>query len=340
MFNKEQMIENSVKRLKSQAKEIENALGFKIDIDTLTGIKDKVTSQKFYEVKPSDYMPVVVGQHAYSESILTYKDYSLSQDFEEGMIDGNSNYSKLSSTDTAIEGVTVAIKDWAKKHTFNVLELRKAAVSGNWSLIEAKEKSRFKNWQLGIQKVAFLGLTTDTSVKGLLTQADVTANTSVITKNISDMSAAEFQAFLKAVLGAYHTNANNTVLPDTFVIPTDDYLGLGTAVDETYNMKSRLERLKESFAEITMNPNFKILPLAYSQLERNSDFLGSGSGLNRYVLYRSADEETLRMDVPVDYTPTIQDTFDGFSYQSVAYAQFTGCKAYRPNEMIYFDHSS
>jgi len=340
MFSKEQLIENAIKRLKAKNEEIQNALGFKIDIDTLTAIKEKITTQKFYEVKPSDYMPVVVGKHAFSESILTYKDYSLGGDFEEGILDGNSNYSKLAATDTAIDGVTVPIKDWAKKHTFNILELKKASTSGNWSLIEAKEKSRFKNWQLGIQKVSFLGLLSNTGIKGMLTQADVTANTAVITKNISDMTATEFQAFLKAVLAAYYTNSDNTVLPDSFVIPTDDYLGLGTAVDETFNMKSRLQRLKESFAEITQNPNFMIKPLAYAQKERNSDFLGAGSGLNRYTLYRSQDEESLRMDIPIDYTPTIQDTFDGFSYQSVAYGQFTGSKAYRPKEMIYFDHSA
>lgn len=339
-LTKEQMVENAVKALKLKANEMENALGFKIDIDTLTAIKERVVGQKFYEVKPSDYMPVVVGKHAFSESILTYKDYSVGSDFEDGIIDGSSNYSRLSDVEAAIEGITVPIKDWAKKHTYNLIELQKAATSGNWSLIEAKEKSRFKNWQLGIQKISFLGLLSNTAIKGLLTQADVTSNTAVITKNISDMTATEFQAFLKGVLPAYYANSENTVLPDIFVIPTDDFLGLGTAVDETFNMKSRLQRIQESLEALTSNPNFKVMPLAYAQKERNSDFLGAGSGLNRYAMYRSSDEDSGRMDIPIDYTSTIQDTFDGFSYQSVAYGQFTGFKAYRAKEMLYFDHSA
>ena len=320
-------------------KEIENALGFKIDIDTLTSIKTKVTGQKFYEVQPSEYMPVVVGEHAFNENILTYKDFSLSNDFESGILNGSTNRSQLESADAAIEGIQVPIKDWAKKIAYNIMELQKASQSGNWSLIESKERARFKNWQLGIQQVAFLGTISNPNVLGLLTQSDVTINSTTITKFIKDMTPAEFQAFLAQILDDYYANANNTVLPDTFVIPTADYLGLGTAVDETFNMKSRLQRIKESFAEITMNPNFKVMPLAYAQKERNSAILNPGTGFNRYTLYRSSDEESLRMDVPVDYTTTIADTFDGFHYNSVAYGQFSGCKSYRPQEMIYFDHA-
>ena len=43
------------------------------------------------------------------------------------------------------------------------------------------------------------------------------------------------------------------------------------------------------------------------------------------------------MDIPNDYTTTLQDTIEGFTYSSAAYATFTGAKAYRPKEMLYFD---
>jgi hypothetical protein len=57
---------------------------------------------------------------------------------------------------------------------------------------------------------------------------------------------------------------------------------------------------------------------------------------NRYTLL-SYDEDSLRMDIPVDYTNTLQNTVNGFNFQSAAYGQFTGLKAYRPKEMLYFD---
>ena len=75
-FKKEQLIENAVVRL---SKEIQNAAGFQIDIDTLTGIKARVTEQKLPAYAPSDYMPVVVGENAWMETseILLSNKYRL-----------------------------------------------------------------------------------------------------------------------------------------------------------------------------------------------------------------------------------------------------------------------
>lgn len=335
---KEKMLENAKNRLKNEADEKLNALGFKIDIDTLTGIKAKVTSQKFYEIKPSEYLPIVVGENAFSEDILTYKDYSVGGDFESGIIQGSTNPSRTDKVDAAIEGVLIPIVDWRKAIEYNLIELGKASKSGNWSLVEAKERSRFKNWQLGIQSIAFLGSKQLSTTKGLLTQSDVASNTTTIPDFIKDMSTSEFETLVANVLSDYFTNSNNTAMPTHFVIPTSDFLGLGAPTSATYWGGTKMDWLITTFRTITGNPNFKILPLAYAQKALNLDVLGAGSGLNRYTLYRY-DDESLRMDIPIDYTTTITDTINGFDYQSTAYGQFTGAKAYRPKEMLYFDHS-
>lgn len=332
------LIENANDRLQNSVDRIANAAGFKIDINTLTEIKAQVTTQKFYEVAPSGFMPVVVGEGAWADELLTYRTGSVSDPFESGLLaQGSSGAARDSMAETQIEGVKVPVKYWKRAFAYNLVELNQATRSGNWSLVEAKEEARFKSWQLGIQKVAFLGLQ-DTGVSGLLTQSDVTSNTSLITKTISSMNASEFQALLAGLFTSYNTNCNSTVMPDTFVIPTSDYLGLVSSVDETYPLKSRLERLVESGKLATMNQGFQVLPLAYSEAAKNADFLGSGSGLNRYIMYVRNDRQSLRMDVPVDYTQTITDTVSGFDYSSVAYGGFTGAKAYRPLEMLYFDY--
>lgn len=337
-IKKEAMIQNAKIRLQAKVEEMTNALGFKVDIDTLTGIKAKVTSQKFYEVRPSEYLPIVVGENAYSEDILTYKDYSTGSDFESGIAQGSTNPARTEKSDVAIEGIKIPIIDWRKAVEYNLIELGKASKSGNWSIVEAKERSRFKNWQLGIQKVAFLGLISRQDVDGLLTQSDVTSNTTTITTFIKTMSTSQFGTLVENILSDYFSNSNNTAMPTHFVIPTSDFLGLGAPTTETYWNGTKLDWLLQTFRTLTANPNFKVLPLAYAQKAINAEVLGAGSGLNRYSLYRF-DDESLRMDIPIDYTTTLTDTINGFDYQSAAYAQFTGAKAYRPKEMLYFDHS-
>ena len=327
LHDKQTLIENAVSRL---SREITNQTGFQINIDTLTGIKSRVSEQKFYQVLPSEFMPVEVGESPWAEDRLTYKSFSPADDFETGIIETGTNNGRMTRVDTQVEGIRVPRKVWGKTINYNIPELAQAQLAGNWSLVEQKEMSRVKNWQLGIQKIAFLGSDTDTRIKGLLTQTNVTINTTTITKKISTMTATEFQAFVALIMGDYFANSNSTVLPDTFVIPTDDYLGLVSAVDETFNMKSRLERLNEAFKAATGNENFKILSLAYAQTTRND------LGVNRYVMYRQ-DPESLTMEIPVDYTTTIQDTINGFNYESVGYGQFSGVEAFRPAEMLYFD---
>jgi hypothetical protein len=145
------------------------------------------------------------------------------------------------------------------------------------------------------------------------------------------MNAAQFQAFVAGLISLYRANANFTMMPDRFYIPEQDFTGLGAAVDETFGLKSRLQRLLEAFQSVTMNPDFKILPLVYSSQTNNN------LGKNRYVLTRY-DEENIRMDIPVDYTTTVQGTINGFQYTNVGYGQFTGVQFRRPRATLYLDY--
>ena len=79
---------------------------------------------------------------------------------------------------------------------------------------------------------------------------------------------------------------------------------------------------------MTGNKDFKVLPCAYG------DKVYSGAAVQQYVLINQ-DEESIRMDVPVDYTNTLANSIDNFGFQNVGYGQFTGVLAYRPAELYY-----
>ena len=310
-----------------------NALGYEIDITTLTTIMKKITEQKFFEIAPADYIPVRVGEGAWSSNLVTYRSFALADDFSTGVINTGSNNGRLAVGDAGVDSVTIAVKNWAKSIGWTLFDLQEAAKSGNWDLVTAKERSRKKNWDLGIQKVAFLGMDGDSAVKGLLNLSGVNNNVSVITKTISSMTDAELSTFLGAILPAYRTNCSRTAMPTHFVIPESDYLGLAVPTSATFPLKSKLQLIEEVFKIMTKNPNFKVLPCAYGD---ESSYFG-GSGNIRYALYNDA-EETIRMDIPVDYTNTLANSIDNFSFQNVGYGQFTGVGVYRPAEVLYFTH--
>jgi hypothetical protein len=309
-----------------------NALGYQIDITTLTTIIASVSEQKFFQVAPADYLPVRVGQGAWSLSLTTFRSFLLGDEFEKGIINQGTSGARLAETGVGIDALSVSVRNWAKEITYTLFDIEFAQKSGNWDMVTALEKARKTNWDLGIQKIAFLGAKGDSAVRGFLNQTGVTVNTSTITKPISTMTSAELKTFLTAVIADYRANCNYTAWPTHFTIPEDDYLGLASQASADFPIKSTLQVLRESFAEITGKPDFKIQPLAYAIPSKSSGVLT----VPRYVL-SNYDEDSLRMDIPVDYTSTLANSMNSFSFQNVGYGQFTGVLAYRPAEMLYFD---
>lgn len=307
-----------------------NALGYEIDITSLTTIMKKITEQKFFEIPPADFIPVRVGDGAWSTQLTTYRSFSLADDFSTGVLNLGSNNGKLATGDAAVDAMNIKVNNWAKSIGWTLFDLESAAKSGNWDLVAAKEKARKKNWDLGIQKIAFLGLSGDASVLGMYNQSGVTNNTTLITKLIRTMTAAEMSTMIGGLLPAYRANCAYTAWPTHFIIPEDDFLGLGVPYSSDFPNVSKLDYLTAQLRVLTKNPNFQILPCAYGSTAN-----GGPATAQRYVLL-NYDEESLRMDIPVDYTSTLANSVDNFSFQNVGYGQFTGVLAYRPLEMLYF----
>lgn len=316
-----------------------STLGYQYTTQTTTFIRERVVEQKFYKVPIADFMDVDVGVGAWMEDIKTNLVYDNAGDFESGIISIASAPSQLSTVDVGTAPINAKVITWAKGYQYSVPEVSKALASNNWDVISGKMSALTRNWQLGLQKIAFLGLQQDlTNVPGLLTSPQVTVNTSVITANISSLGSTAFQTLVANILAAYAANANYTAMPNMFVMPLADYLGLGTAASSGFPIVNMKAYLEDMFKEITGEKDFKILPLAYGQAAQNAGYINGNTGKNRYVLYRK-DPETLKLDIPVDFTLNPAGTANNFNWQGVGAGQFTGAIFYRPAEALYFDHS-
>lgn len=313
-----------------------STLGYQYTIQTVTQIRAKTVVQKFYRVAPADFMPVIVGTGAWMEEIKTNLVYDAAGPFESGIISVASGPSQIGQVDVGIAPINTKITTWAKGYQYSTPEIQKALASNNWDVVSSKMEGLKRNWDLGIQKTAFLGILGDlTNTPGLYTQPNVTSNLTTITGKISGLNAADFQTLVSKILAAYATNCSYTAMPNTFVIPMDDYLGLGVAASSQFPVTSQLDYLLNMFRQITQNPNFQIKPLAYGNPAQNAAYV-SANGKNRYILYNN-DPDTLWLDVPVDFTLTPAGTANNFNWQGVAAGQFTGVTVARPAEVLYFD---
>ncbi len=321
---------------------IENELGYDIPVTVLTSIMKLITEQKFFEIAPADYLPVRVGEGSWSQVLTTYRSFDLAGSFEDGIVNTGVNNARLAAADAGVDALNIAVFNWAKSIGWTIMDLMQAAKAGNWDLVTAKEKARKRNWDLGIQRIAFLGAQGQNSSSGnclgLLNQGGVTVNTTLITKAISTMTTGELKTFSAGLINAYRSNCQRSAWPNRFVIPESDYLGLASQASADFPIKSTLELLEEAFKLNTRNADFKIMPLAYGDAAYHAD-VTSIAGKQVYALYNS-EEESLRMDIPVDYTNTLANSIDNFSFQNTGYGQFTGVLAYRPLELMYFTYTA
>lgn len=315
-----------------------NAIGYEVPISTLTQIVKRVSEQKLYEIAPADYMPIKVGEGTWSSNLTTYRSFDIADQFESGILNTGASNTRLSVGDAGVDALNIKVNNWAKNTGWSIFDLEQAARSGNWDLVAAKEKSRKRNWDLGIQRIAFLGAkgmnATGGACLGILNQAGITFNTTLITQKISSMTPTQLQTFQAGIIAAYRINCNYTAYPTHFIIPESDYNGLAAQSSPTYPLKSVLQLLEEAFQTLCRNKNFKILPLAYADVANAGGALAVGASTCQYALYKY-DEESIRMDIPLDYTNTLANSLDNFMFQNAGYGQFTGVLAYRPAELLY-----
>lgn len=316
-----------------------NAIGYEVSITTLTTIMKKVSEQKLYEIAPADYLPIKVGEGTWSSNLTTYRSYDIGDEFESGIVNTGSQNSRQSVNDSGVDALNIKINNWSKTISWNIFDLQLASKSGNWDLVTAKEKSRKRNWDLGIQRAAFLGLRgqngTGGSCLGLLNQAGVYQDTTLITSAISELDPGEISTFQQLAIQRYRSNCNYTAFPTHWIIPESDYNGMAAQASPDFPMKSILQLLEDGFKIICRNPDFKILPLVYAQVANaTGGNLPSAFATQMYV-FLNYQEESLRMDIPLDYTNTLANSLDNFNFQNAGYGQMTGCLAYRPQELYY-----
>jgi len=312
---------------------LNNTQGVKQIITTITGISKRISEQKFYTVPFAEFVPVIPGDNAFDINILNWRSFSKDDGFKTGLIGNQSNKAQRNQSDAVFDAVMLKTQFWAKNIEWSIIELEQAAKANNlFSLIEARERARKRAWDLGIQEVAFLGISGDAEIPGLLNLPNVYNNTAEIVKPLNAMSAAELQAFIASIYETYRAHCNRTAHASKFILPESDFNGLNTFPDITFPIKTRLQIIEETFKTLSQNAAFKIMPLAYANKANNP------MGVNRYVLTVD-DPESIKMHIPVDYTTTQAGSEDGFSWTNTGYGQFTGVVALRELETLYFSHA-
>lgn len=308
-----------------------NAYGLEKTITTLTQIIADVQRQKFYNVAEplTSYVPIEMGTGAYGKQLFQYAVAQVGDNFEAGIIQPGNGINKDANIDITIDGTSIRNNFWRMKYEATKEILESARVNAQtFSYIEEQERARLKTSQLGIQKILFKG-TDDGLNTGLLNNPDVTVNTSLLPANISAMSITQLTNFAKTAISTFFTNSNSTTFPNTWLMPTSDYMSLGVPINPEFPIGTIREFLERAFIDAGAPADFKILHTVYNNT-------ASSTGAGRHVLY-NRDSDVLTMYIPKPYTPYPLYPVGSLDMISDAEMQFTGVWVKRPAEVLYMD---
>src|SRR6185312_9382079 len=104
-----------------------NSLGYEVTITTLTTIMKKITEQKFFEIAPADYLPVIVGEGSWSTNLTTYRSFDTADEFETGIINTGGQNSRLAVADAAVDALNQKVFPWAKAIGWSIFDMEFAA---------------------------------------------------------------------------------------------------------------------------------------------------------------------------------------------------------------------
>lgn len=312
--------------------ELVNAAGFgDIDLTLLTILERNVSQQKFYTVDPTQFVPFDTTTGGWADYITVLRSYAnIDADINSWERGNDTDNARRNQVGVKMESVPLKLHNLDKMISYSLFELNQAAQTGIWNLVTEKEAARKRDYDLAVQRAVLLG---DADHKGLLNQADVTNNTTILTKKISAMTSAEFKTLLSTLFKEFFEHSDFTAMPDTLVMPYSDFMGLGVAVDEQYPVFTTMkQRLTDVFREVTGNSNAEIKPLAYCESKFHN-------GAYKYVLYRK-NFDTLRAYQPYGYSVVQGTTVDGINYQNTAYARISDVFVNRPKEMLYLSFNA
>lgn len=308
-------------------------LGLNVDFPYLTHILADISRQKFTKIALTDYAPVSVGEGAWAPAYVKNLSIGSGDSFESGFISTGADATRLAEVKAQMGTMSFPIRVWAKKASWDIPSIKKSALA-KYDIVAETEFQRKKNWDLGNQKIFFVG-DTEQGLGGLLTNDKVTVNTSIIgsEQGFSGMDESEYQVAIGKIMTAYDMNCNYTAIPDRFVIPAWDYTGMASAASSTFPMITKLEYLNNMFKQQTGRDDFKILKCPYA----SKGFAGLAK--STWALYES-DPSALRYMIPVQYTSTLYNSVDNFFFQSVAYGEVGGMHIYYPNQVLYLQSTN
>lgn len=281
----------------------------------LEQMRARVYEVQYTEMKARKFLPVATDIDTGAET------FSYEQTDEVGEAKIITHYADdLPSASSKTEKITHHIVALGDSFEYSIQDLRRAAFSGV-PLDARKAKAARNAYERGLDNLAATGSAAH-NIGGFVAATGIEIS-AAIGAVWSGKTGTEVLADLNKLVNDFITNNRETILPDTLLLPTAQYLKLSQTQMDTANNRTALEAFKASNPSVNMVEPWNV-------------FDGAGdSGKDRAVLYRR-DPEILEMVIPQEFEVFAPEPRN-LAFVVNCHGRTAGTCIYRPLGIRYMD---
>ena len=282
----------------------------------LEQMRSRVYEVQYTELKARRFLPVATDIDTGAET------FSYEQTDEVGEAKIITNYSDdLPSASSKTEKITHHLVSLGDSFEYSIQDLRRAAFSGV-PLDARKAKAARNAYERGLDGLAATGSAAH-NIGGFVAAAGVEISTLAAAGAWSAKTSVQILADLNKLVNEFITNSKETIMPDSLLLPTAQFLTLSQTQMDTTSSRTVLEAFRAS------NPSVNLI-------EPWNVFDGAGVGpSDRMVLYRR-DPEILEMVIPQEFEVFAPEPRN-LAFVVNCHGRTAGTCIYRPLGVRYMD---
>lgn len=281
----------------------------------LEQMRARVYEVQYTELKARKFLPVATDIDTGAET------FSYEQTDEVGEAKIITNYSDdLPSASSKTEKITHHIVSLGDSFEYSIQDLRRAAFSGV-PLDARKAKAARNAYERGLDGLAATGSAAH-NIGGFVAATGIEIS-AAIGAVWSGKTGAEVLADLNKLVNDYITNNKETIMPDTLLLPTSQYLKMTQTQMDTANSRTVMEAFKASNPSVNMVEPWNVFDAA------------GDSGKDRAVLYRR-DPEIVELVIPQEFEVFAPEPRN-LAFVVNCHGRTAGTCIYRPLGIRYMD---
>lgn len=282
----------------------------------LEQMRARVYEVQYTELKARKFLPIATDIDTGAET------FSYEQTDEVGEAKIITNYSDdLPSASSKTEKITHHIVSLGDSFEYSIQDLRRAAFSGV-PLDARKAKAARNAYERGLDNLAAVGSSAH-NIGGFVAASGVEISALAAAGAWSTKTGVEMLADLNKLVNEYIVNNKETIMPDTLLLPTAQYLLMSQTQMDTQNSRTLLEAFKASNPSVNMVEPWNV-------------FDGSGVGpSDRAVLYRR-DPEIVELVIPQEFEVFAPEPRN-LAFIVNCHGRTAGTCIYRPLGIRYID---